>query len=240
MAPEDAAKKPKARELPREVANAIIEGYYSRGVAAADRARDRADKGYTIASALAAALVAAGVFAHLDEKPEVVQITGLVALGCWLLAALLFIYAVSLPVRDDEDDAEGWDSELAFANGVATQVSDEVSALRRRLLLAVGATIAATAVTVSALALATTLPAPSKAERERVALTPRGDRYANKLCSRPVGDVWAWLDPSKLTDAIVSLVLPAGECNAGKTTLRMQKADIAATEKVPFFPKFRS
>ena len=227
------------RSLPTEVATAIITSYYSRGVAAADRARDRADKGYTIASAIAASLVAAGVFTHLDKRQGWVQATGLTALGLWLLAALLFIYAVSLPVSQKDDDDPPWTDEVEFADGVAEQVDAEVKTLRQRLLAAVAVTVCATAVTLVALSLGTALAAPSTTERERIVLTPKGDADLAKLCKNSVADVWGILDPGTLKDPVVSLALPAKECNAGKTTVHLPKADIAATEKVSVFPKFR-
>lgn len=225
------------REIPQSVMDTIITGYYTRGVAAADRARDSANRGYTIASAVAAALVAAGVFTHLDQKSLSVQVTGLIALGTWLLAALLFIYAVSLPVRDKSKE-KGWTTDVAFAEGVADQVDNEVKELRRRLIFAVATTVVATALTVTALALATTLPAPNGMERERIVLTAKGDADLAKLCARPVGDAWAAVKPSTLKDAIVSMVLPAKECNAQATTVYLPKTDIVATKRIKYYPRF--
>jgi hypothetical protein len=69
--------------IPTVVRDAVVNAYYPRALAVPDAARSRAQAAYTIASAIAAALVAAGVFGNLDQRPELVQGLGVAALVGW-------------------------------------------------------------------------------------------------------------------------------------------------------------
>jgi hypothetical protein len=219
-----------------EIVKTVIDSYYTRGVEAADRARDRSERGYTIASAIAAALVAAGVFADLRDRPQLVQVLGLVALGLWLLTALLFIWAVAVPVEQQPDP--GWNSDAAFVVGVGAAVGREVESLRKRQYAAIGSTILAMLATVAALALATVQPGGASAEKARLLLTPKADAAAAALCNQPQEAVYATVDPDQLDDPIVTLSMPAGECGADPTTIRVAKESVVAEQTVARFPNF--
>jgi hypothetical protein len=222
------------------VVKAVIDAYYPRGVAAADRARDRAERGYTIASAIAAALVAAGAFAKLGDKPPGVQALGLGALGMWLLTALLYIWVVAVPTRAGTDP----DSTTAgeFVKNVAASVSAELAILRRRQSFAVVATIVAAVLTVLALTLATTESGNRPPEAARLQLTPKADAGLRALCGPQVGELYGTVDPDKLGDEVVAVKLPPGECGIASTTVELPKGSILAEQKIasggfPGFPR---
>jgi len=222
---------------PREdVVKAVIERYYTRGLDAVDRARQRAERGYTIASAIAAALVAAGLLAHLQERPSVVQVLALVGFGLWLLAALFFMFAVAIKV--DVKEPEGFADARAFLSGIAAQLRDEIRIINNRLRNAVVVTAVATGVTIAAVAFGVTNTGSAKPVASRVELTSPGNRALTRLCGRRVGLVYATISPDKLSDSVVALKLPAGECRVGATVAHVPKGEITATEDIGEFPTF--
>ena len=240
--PEDDAgqsgeEKPEPRIAPRaDVVKTVVERYYTRGVDAADRTRQHSERGYTIASAIAATLVAAGLLTHLEERPVVVQVLGLVSLGLWLLAALLFMWAVAFRVSVPEPEA--YKNEGEFVTGIGKQLRQEIRVLNRRLNWALATTVTATVMTISALGYATAEPGGSTPVRARVELTPAADKAVAKLCGRPVSFIYATVNPDALSHASVPLGIPAGECGPQATVERVPKDAIVATEDVFEFPTF--
>jgi hypothetical protein len=85
--------------IPPAVRDAIVTAYYPRALSSPDSARSRAQAGYTIASAIAAALVAAGVLGDIESQRTVVQALGLSAIILWMTTAWFYMLAVSVPVR---------------------------------------------------------------------------------------------------------------------------------------------
>ncbi|HEX6679798.1 MAG TPA: hypothetical protein VF063_04050 [Gaiellaceae bacterium] len=225
-----------AGKVNAEVLKAVVDAYYARGVTAADRARDRAEKGYTISSAVAAALVAAGAFTKLDERPELVQALGLVSLSLWLLAALLYIWTVAVPLKFEKDP--DWHSGLDFVKGVSQSVWAELLALKPRIVAALVVTVAAIAFTAATLVAATVDSGGAAPERARVALTPKTDGALRTLCTVPVADLYAIVDPDNLDDDVVQLKAPAGACRATETDLTVPGTAILAVEEVEEFPGF--
>src|SRR5262245_38789422 len=87
----------------------ITTEFYTQILSASKDARARAQNAYTIASATAAALVAAGLFAHIRDYPDIVQFLGVAALAIWLLAAGVYLWiARQAPQPPDEKVIEQW------------------------------------------------------------------------------------------------------------------------------------
>src|SRR6476620_3952112 len=97
-APKDEYASPGSAEV-GPVVSAIIDAYYPLVVSLPEKARSRAQAAYGVASAIAAALVALGIFGKVGERPLAVQVLGLIALCAWLVTALLFMRAVSQSVE---------------------------------------------------------------------------------------------------------------------------------------------
>jgi hypothetical protein len=76
-------------------ASQISSSHWPRALAAADSARARAQSGFTVASAIATALVAAGIFTDITDRANPARWVGAAALSLWLAAMLLFLLAVS-------------------------------------------------------------------------------------------------------------------------------------------------
>jgi hypothetical protein len=125
---------------PGEMRDAIVRAHYVRLMASPDTARARAQAAYGISSAIAVALVAAGLFGGLDTQPPEVQGIAIAALVAWLVAAALFLHAVSSPfemdlsatlskddvvkaaldgIRDERTKIDGWQRKAQLAAAVA-------------------------------------------------------------------------------------------------------------------------
>ena len=175
--------------------------------------------------------MAAGVFTNLEARPTAVQVLGLVALGAWLLVALLFIRAVAFPVDTRPDP--GWTDAAKFVKGVGEVIRTSivvrfVSVCRAAIV----ATITASLLTVGALALATIEPGGSAPEKARIALTAPADRALKKMCGTAIGEIEGTVNPDNLTHDVVPITLPAGECGGADTVVRLPKADIVAEQKI--------
>ena len=218
----------------------VIESYYSRGVAAADRARRRAERGYTIAGAVAAALVATGLLADLSRRPTLVQVLVLGAVGVWLGTVMLFIWAVAVDVRTPDTEAlngAGWTNGCEFVRSVSEDIQDELSALHRRQLAALTATAIALILTISALVAGTLDPARVTREEARIALTAEADGALRQVCGSEVRDIYATVDPANLATDVVTLQLPAGECGDTVATIREPRTTILTERQIRRFPR---
>src|SRR5437588_326206 len=90
--PRDAAQP--VNKIDDKVVDATLNAYYPALIASADAARARAQVAYTIASATAAALVAAGVLTNIAAAPFWVRLLGTASLIAWITVAALFMFVV--------------------------------------------------------------------------------------------------------------------------------------------------
>lgn len=209
----------------------VAKAYYPHALAAADAARDRAQAGYTIAAAIATALVAAGVFTDFRDFPGWVQALGVLALLLWMTAAYLFMRAVSereLAPGESPTELETQPSDLAFVKSVLGTVKRERAAVERDLR---GATLAVLLAMVATLGTVIGIlgdedPDPKKAGT--VFLTPAGSATASTICkTEGVTALAGHFDPSKLKDEFVSITIDAGACRDEKADVRLRKKEIA-------------
>ena len=121
-------------------ARSVTDAYWPRALAAADAARARAQSGFTIASAIATGLIAAGLFTDVGDRAHKARYVGGAALGLWLAAMLLFLFAVAAPTGEP---AEPQHSVEAFATRLVASVEGERRGIEWRLRLAVAVTSAA-------------------------------------------------------------------------------------------------
>jgi len=204
----------------REAADEVVKAYYPAIVSAGDAARTRAQTAYTIASAVATAIVAAGIFGDIAQRPTFVKVLGALALAAWLLTAGLFMHAVAGRI-DPVVDGEQLDVS-AFVRAVITNARHERRVVVRRSATAMLAGSAAMALTLAAVVLAWLLPAPTEHVHGRVALSPAGAVQVQRLCgTRPDGGIGGWYDPSKLADDVVAIDVDADDCGGSRRTLRL-------------------
>jgi hypothetical protein len=215
----------------------VAKAYYPRAVAAADAARTRAQAGYTIASAVAAALVAAGVFGDFEQLPTEVQVLGVVALAAWLVAAFAFMLAVSTrrPTPGEQEDPtkpQQQKGSLAFVTDVMGDTMGERAAVEKVVGIATAAVGVAMLLT---LATIVGVAADEDADPKRdgvLILTVEGIATSKATCDREMNTIEGRFDPAKLKDEFVSLVVSAGDCTGEDIDLRFRKKEIAAARLV--------
>jgi hypothetical protein len=127
-----------------DVREAVVAAYYPAAVAAADAARDRAQRAYGISSAIAASLVAFGAFSDFESRPLLVQIFGIVAITAWLAAALLFMFTIGSAPSATTTTYKTPD---AFVHAALERARTERDLVNRRQSYARKATVAAVVLT---------------------------------------------------------------------------------------------
>lgn len=85
---------PSAQPIAADVSDAVVKAYYPAAVAAADAARDRAQRAYGVSSAIAASIVALGAFSDFESRPVGLQALGILTAAAWLASAVCFMYTI--------------------------------------------------------------------------------------------------------------------------------------------------
>jgi hypothetical protein len=205
----------------------IVKAYYPDTIKAADAARTRAQNGYTIAAAVAAAIVAAGVFGDLTKETELVQALGFISLVLWLGAALLFLFAVAgrTPAQAEASAANA----NAFVEAVFNRARAERERIELRLSWALRVTMVAVVFTIVTLVLAFLTAASSETKHGTVALTKVGVQTVRDLCHATPATINGSLDPATLSDAVTKVKVDAGSCGTARraVTLQLNKGTIA-------------
>jgi hypothetical protein len=249
MTSSEGSTPPLPDRLPEEAVKAVAEAYYSRAAAGADAARERAQTAFTMTSAIAAALAAAGIFGDITEKTRSVQILGFAAFISWLVTSLLLLYAAVgefwHPEEAEEDAPPPHYSEYQvmkiahddthFVAVVYQDVRDERDAVYNRLRAALNAALVALALTGATGGVALFEGKPSHPVDSLVQLNTAGRIDLANLCPTSSGhdQVRAAVDPSELDQPFVQLKLPAGACDGHAVSIELPRADIRGVEKIP-------
>ena len=93
------SSEPTRPAIAADVREAVVSAYFPRAVAAPDSARNRAQAGYAISSAIAASLVVAGAYVDIGDRRLAAQVLAGAALVSWIGVALLYLYAVTTAVK---------------------------------------------------------------------------------------------------------------------------------------------
>lgn len=210
--------------IPQDVRSALVNAYYPRALAVPDGARSRAQAAYGISSAIAAALVAAGVFGGLDRRPALVQALGVGALVGWLLAAGLYLVAVSRPFQSAAADQSSADAFATAALTAAKTERDKVDFWQKAAAIVSGV---AAVVTVAALSSAL-VDTPTDARTATVVLSDKGIASLTKACATTRGALTGLVSPGDLEKEFVRVTLDAGECGAKKTVVEVPRSDVSA------------
>jgi len=188
---------------------------------------------------VAAALVAAGLLAHVSQRPTLVQVLVLSAVGVWLVAVMLFLWAVAVDVSAPDPNGlsePGWTTGCDFLRSVSRDVRAELDAPHTRLRSALTATVIALELTISALVGGTVDPNQASREKAHIAVSAQAASALGRLCGSKISDVYATIDPADLSTAVVSLELPAGECGDTATTIREPRTAIGVERRIKRFP----
>jgi hypothetical protein len=219
---------PSQREsLADEVVSEVNRAYYGRLVEAPDRARTRALNGFTVVSAIAAALVAAGLAKGIDGAPGAVQAFGFVSLALWLLAGGAFLAAVADPRLKRKPTGSATN-----ANDAAWDRIEEARREIRSIRVASGAAqvLSAIALVVTIAMVGLALLENGASEWATVTLDRRGATRVAAACHRGSGNAGPTyrvkLDPGSLGDSFPALRFPAGDCRGEEATVYVPAATI--------------
>lgn len=211
--------------IPTDVRTAVVGAYYPHALAVPDRARSRAQAAYGIASAIAAALVAAGVFGNLDQRSILVQVLGVAALVGWLLASGLYLIAVSRPFVPATANQASADAFVNAALAAAKAERDKIDHWQNAAGIVSGLAVVVTVATLIA-ALVETPASDSKAAT--VALTDKGVAAVTAACRKRPTKISGSVSPSELDKEFVNMTLDAGICGRAKTVVALPRAQIRA------------
>ncbi len=210
--------------IPTDVRNAVVGAYYPRALAVPDGARSRAQAAYGIASAIAAALVAAGVFGNLDQRPRLVQALGVAALVAWFVAAGLYLVAVSRPFEPAGATQTTVEAFVREALAAAKIERDKVDWWQKAAGIASGV---AAAVTLAALA-AALVDTPSDSRAATVALTPKALAAVAVACGRTPTSITGSVSPGDLQKEVVILTLDKDVCGKKTIVVAVPRAQVQA------------
>ena len=224
-----------ASQHDEEVRRALVDAYYRRLLDQPEAARRRAQAAYVIASAVAAAVLAAGALGKLEREHEVVQVLGPCVLVAWLVTAGLFLWAVAVPYSAQLPETVKGFSE--FQNTILTTSENERSAIDDRQKWARTAALIASALTVVTVVLALALsgtPAASAdgtqmetAAEGTMRLRKQARDDLSKICqSKMPAVVQGEIERSTLADGRVELLLPAGDCGVDQATAAFDEEDV--------------
>jgi hypothetical protein len=218
-------------EIAPAARDAVIEAYYPTALQAAEAARNRAQSAYTIASAVAAAIVAGGIFGDIGDQPVGVQVLGVVTLAAWLLAAILFIQAITgsveAPESGEQEDVD------AFVRAAVNNVSSERKTVSDRQGRAYGITLVAIVLTLSLIVTLLVVEPESQSIAATVSVTPAGTDAVKSACPDARSMVHGELDPDTLGSAFVTVMADAGVCGDQSVAVRLPRSSILAVVADP-------
>lgn len=209
--------------IPAQVRDAVVDAYYPRALAAPDAARARAQSAYTIASAIAAGLIAAGAFADFGSRPGLVQVLGFASLGGWLAAAALFMVAVSSPLKSMACPQESADEFVREALRMAAEERQRVDTWQgaaRWVAAGAGALTLGTFVSVVA------MPVDDDVVVE-VSLTEAGRDSLADLCGQPIDGLDGTLALDSLDDEFVVVEAAKDACRDEPVELRLPRDHVS-------------
>jgi hypothetical protein len=224
--------EPTSPPFAADVREAVVGAYFPRAVAAPDSARNRAQAGYAISSAIATSLVAAGVYVDIADRSLPAQALAAAALASWIVAALLYLHAVTTAVQTplgegaDSPDPTGW------LVTVLTRSQDERDLVDRRLRMATIATVIAVLVTLPALGAALGSSVALDKDRVELALSEQARATVAALCGKDVPRVRGLLESRTLRRDFVVIELDPGLCDTGVANVRIPRSDVLGIASV--------
>lgn len=205
------------------VVEAVAGAYYAREITAPDTVRNRAERSATIAGAIGATLLGAGVISGIGGRSLVVTTLGFVALAAWASSAALFVRAVASPV--DRDLPPGQLEDVVFVKTALGLARKEVETVNARHKQARRVAVVAAVLTLASLALASfDLEDP---HRRTLALTERGAETLAIACPDlpPASKLRVDIRPSTLKEDFVVFSPIADSCSG---EIELDRDDVVA------------
>lgn len=211
--------------IPKEVRDVVVSAYYRRLMSSSDAARARAQAAYGIASAIAGAVVAAGFLGGLRHQAVGIQTIVAVALVAWLIAAGLFLHAVSSPF---EMILESGIAESAFIGGALEAVRAErakIDSWQRKARLASMVAALATAGAFLAALWSTDSPATRPAT---VTVTAAGSAALKAACGTVAPRLTGRVVESSLSARFMQMTLSPDMCGRQSVDVFLPSSDVLA------------
>lgn len=208
-----------------DVRAVVIREHYARVMANADAARTRAQAAYGIVSAIAIALMAAGLLGDVDARPPGVQALTIAALVTWLAAAALFLHAVSSPF---EINPEPTSSDEALTKAVLDGVRAErtkIDSWQHRAQIA--AAVAALLTLAAFLSVLFSGNTPAR-ESALIALTPNGAASMQRTCGSVPSTFSGKVEKPALEGKLVEIALAPGVCGDTSVNVAIPRSAILA------------
>jgi hypothetical protein len=210
---------------PEEVRDAVVDAYYRRTMSAPESARQRAQAAYGIASALAAGIVAAGLFGGLDRRPTIVQVVAIAALAVWMIAAGLFLHAVSSPFATPPQQQVGTE---AFITTALQAVRDEGACIDRWQRWAQFVSLLAAVLTVGAFGLAIKISVPAGERDATVTLSAAGAEALKATCKNATRTLSGLISNAALGSEFVEVSLDGRQCGPRQSRVAIPRSQILA------------
>jgi hypothetical protein len=206
-----------------EMVSAVADAHFTREIEAPSAARERAQRSFTIAGAVATTLVAAGVFTDVASASDAVKVAGLATLGSWILASSLFTWAIASPVKPVGEDQRSDGG--AFVTAALGRAKSEQAEIDGRSKWAHRASVVAILGTVATLLLI--FFAPIQTSDVRLLLARRGVEDVRLRCPDAVegNTIKGALEVATLDDDFV-VIEPSGACAKAGVRLRLPQDDV--------------
>ncbi|MFD9445365.1 hypothetical protein ACFWBR_07325 [Streptomyces sp. NPDC060006] len=213
------------------VVTSVSESYYAQLVQAVSVARGRAQAAQSTVTLFAGGLMAALSVTALANRPLPTRWMGIASVTLWLVAAVLYLYAVASPVPEDPDKERKVASRQALLDRVIRKVRDEAKEIDRRQTRA--NRTAFVAVALSVLTFATTVLTDPVRETARgtVVLDPSYAPALKALCSKEsaaTGQVTGKIVKDTLSASFVEIRPAPGVCEVRGATLHLPRGKIRA------------
>lgn len=192
---------------------AIVNAYYPSVLAEPGSVRARAQVAYTVASAIAGALVTAGALSGVSSLHPVVQAFGALAVAAWLVATGLFVH-VAKGVTVPSPPEAGLLTADTFAQHALDATRKEATRIEGRLDAAARATWAALGLTGIAMGGALLVPDPTTTASARVVLSEEGRAAVAAACGEAGGALEGDMDLDSLDDRYAVIEVARGRCQA--------------------------
>ncbi|MGK5551624.1 hypothetical protein ACSNOI_08410 [Actinomadura kijaniata] len=210
------------------VVDAISEAYYSERVRSGNSARTRAQTAQSTITLFAGGLIAALTFAALASHPLLTRAASVAAVSAWLLAAVLYVWAIASPVRQLVKIREATDID-DFVEKVLQKADIETYEVDKRQAWATKAAVAALVLSVLTFALAVILGPEEKATPGVVVLDQKSPASIVGTCQlSPQNVISGTIKETTLNAPFVAISVKRGTCASGVTVLRIPRSSVRA------------
>ncbi|MFI7613811.1 hypothetical protein ACIBP6_21535 [Nonomuraea terrae] len=209
-----------------KVVDAVGDAYYSDRVRSGTSARTRAQTAQSTITLFAGGLVAALTFTALASHPLLTRIIGVTAVVLWLCAAMMYVWAISLPVNQlvkirDATDVEDFVAKVLQKSDIETEEVD------KRQRWATRTTAAALALSALTFGLAVLVGPAEKVvsgvvivEQKQLASVAGACRFV------PQNAIEGRIKEATINAAFVEIAVKRGTCAPGVTVLRIPRTSI--------------